>query len=80
MPANYLPLLLRILPEKWRSKRMRAAAIELCEAGLMTCTSGEPGAPDAHYAVAWLPLDNPEAYPKQIREQHKANMERWARS
>lgn len=74
MPANHLPLLLRMLPEKWRSKKMRAAAIELCEAGLLTCTSGEPGGPDATYALAWEPLHNPADFPAEVRAKHTRNM------
>lgn len=52
----------------------QASLAELCERGLLTCTSGEPGEPGSTYAVAWLPLDNPEQYPEEVRERHDRNM------
>jgi hypothetical protein len=56
---------------------LRAAAVELCARGLLTCTKGRPGEPAAEYALAWLPLDEPESYPEVIRERHAANMRRF---
>jgi hypothetical protein len=53
-----------------------AAAKECCDAGLVTCTRGEPGADDATYALAAFPLDNPEQFPPEVRERHAANMRR----
>jgi hypothetical protein len=53
----------------------RAAMTELCDRGLITCTGGEPGDDDATYALAWMPLDNPERYPPNIRELHSRNMQ-----
>ncbi|WP_206609473.1 hypothetical protein, partial [Thiohalobacter thiocyanaticus] len=38
------------------------ALVELCDRGLLTCTRGRPGEAGATYAVAWLPLDDPESY------------------
>lgn len=49
---------------------------ECCERGLITCTRGEPGTEGATYALAWLPLDNPESFPPEVRERHAANMVR----
>lgn len=60
--------------------QQRAALVELCERGLITCTRGRPGEPDATYALAWLPLDDAERYPFDIRERHAANMLRLQRS
>lgn len=57
-----------------------AAAIDCCAAGIVTCTSGTPGHPGAKYALAWLPLDNPENFPAEVRERHAANMRRTLRS
>lgn len=31
-------------------------------------------ADDATYALAWLPLHNPEAFPEVARERHARNM------
>lgn len=53
---------------------LRASAVELCEAGLLTCTSGNPGDEDASYAVAWLPLDEPDKYSAAVRRRHQENM------
>ena len=55
---------------------LQAALTELCDNGLLTCTRGEPGADGATYAVAWLPLDNPEQYSLEVRKQHDQNMRR----
>ena len=52
---------------------LRDAAIELCKRGLLTCTSGRPGEADATYALAWLPLDNAEAFSPTVRELHAEN-------
>jgi hypothetical protein len=52
----------------------QAALIELCAAGLLTCTCGKPGERGATYAVAWLPLDDPEQYSRAVRERHAENM------
>jgi hypothetical protein len=56
---------------------LRAALIELCERGLLTCTRGEPGSDGATYALAWLPLDDPEQYSETVREQHAENMKKF---
>ena len=56
----------------------RAAIVELCDGGFVTCTSGRPGDDDATYALGWLPLDNAKAYPREIRERHYLNMLRWS--
>jgi len=62
------------LPEQ----HIRTAAIQLCKKGLLTCTHGQPGDDDATYAVAWLPLDNPEQYAAEIQERHRRNMEKFS--
>lgn len=54
--------------------QFRAAMTDLCERGLITCTHGRPGDDDATYALAWIPLDNPENYSPHIRELHAQNM------
>ncbi|MBZ0072250.1 MAG: hypothetical protein K8I04_11075 [Gammaproteobacteria bacterium] len=53
---------------------VRAALVELCEKGLLTCTSGNPGEVGSTYAVAWLPLDDPGSYPACVRRRHAQNM------
>lgn len=55
--------------------RLRAATVELCAAGLLTCTRGKPGAYDAAYALAWLPLDNPQQFTSEVRARHERNMQ-----
>jgi hypothetical protein len=55
---------------------LQSALVELCERGLLTCTRGEPGSNGATYALAWLPLDNPEDYSQAARDQHAENMQR----
>ena len=55
---------------------LQGALGELCERGLLTCTRGEPGSNGATYALAWLPLDNPEDYSQAVRDQHAENMRR----
>ena len=59
---------------------LRAALIELCERGLLTCTRGNPGDDGATYAVAWYPLDHPEDYPLSVQELHAENMRRFENS
>lgn len=54
----------------------RAALAELCERGLVTCTRGVPGERGSRYALAWVPLDNPEQYPESVRRRHAQNMSR----
>jgi hypothetical protein len=53
-----------------------AAVKECCDSGLVTCTRGEPGQDGATYALAWLPLDNPESFPAEVQQRHAANMVR----
>ena len=55
------------------SKR-RAAIVELCESGLLTCTRGRPGENGATYALGWIPLSNPEDFAIEIRIRHAQNM------
>ena len=55
---------------------LQGSLVELCERGLLTCTRGEPGSNDATYALAWLPLDNPEDYSQVVRDRHAENMRR----
>jgi hypothetical protein len=55
----------------------KAAVIELCERGLLTCTRGRPGDDGAAYALAWLPLDNPDDYPADVRRQHAENLRKF---
>ena len=57
---------------------LREGAVELCERGLLTCTNGKPGEDGATYAVAWLPLNNPEQYKKEVRERHNQNMKKFS--
>lgn len=56
----------------------RQALIELYARGLLTCTSGKPGEDGATYALAWLPLDDPERYSAEVRERHAENMLRFS--
>jgi hypothetical protein len=44
------------------------AAADRSEAGLVTCTSRLPRRPRATYALAWLPLENPESFPANVRK------------
>ncbi len=53
---------------------LRAAITQLCDRGLLTCTRGKPGDDGATYALAWLPLDEPESYPAEILRRHEQNM------
>ena len=53
---------------------LRAALIELCEAGLLTCTRGRPGSLRSSYAVVWLPLNASESFPPEVRARHSLNM------
>jgi len=55
---------------------MHEALIDLCECGLITCTTGTPGSPDATYALGWIPLDQADHFPKDVRERHAENMRR----
>ena len=59
---------------------LRHAAVELCQAGILTCTRGDPGEPGATYALAWLPLDNPDQYPVEVCERNAANLARLLNS
>ncbi len=56
-------------------RRLQAATVELCEAGLLTCTRGEPGADDAMYALAFYPLDNPRQFTSEVQARHKRNLQ-----
>lgn len=58
------------------AEELRAALIELCECGLLTCTHSAPGSDNATYALAWAPLDSPDAFTQAVREQHTENMQR----
>ncbi len=55
-------------------RRLQAATIELCKAGLLTCTRGKPGDNDATYALGWLPLDTPQQFTLEVRARHERNM------
>lgn len=55
---------------------LQVAITLLCDRGLLTCTRGQPGDDDATYALAWLPLDEPESYPAEIRKRHERNMQK----
>lgn len=59
---------------------LRAALIELCRCGLLTCTRGQPGETSATYALAWLPLDNSNQYSDEVRDRHAENMRRLIES
>lgn len=52
----------------------KAAIHELINRGLITCTSGTAGEDGATYALAWLPLDNPNQFPEFIRRIHADRM------
>jgi hypothetical protein len=67
-------MILKTIAGRLGRRKLQAAAVELCEAGLITCTSGEPGDDEATYALAWLPLDHPEHFGADVREQHAENM------
>ena len=54
--------------------KRRAAIVELCESGLLTCTRGQPGENGATYALGWIPLSNPEDFAIEIRIRHAQNM------
>lgn len=70
---NDLPMLPSL--EGLGADEFRAAMTELCDRGLITCTHGRPGDDDATYALAWMPLDNPERFPAHVRERHARNMQ-----
>lgn len=55
-----------------------AATKEACDAGFLTCTSGEIGADDATYALGWLPLNHPETFSEEVRQRHDENLAKWA--
>ena len=55
-------------------QELQQAAVELCAAGFLTATQGEPGEPGTTYAVAWLPLDRPEQFSERVRRRHASNM------
>ena len=57
---------------------LRAALLELCKYGLLTCTSGQPGEKASTYALAWLPLDDPDQYPAEVKHRHAENLRRLA--
>jgi hypothetical protein len=59
---------------RFGKRRWRAAVIELCEAGLLTCTGGNPGDEEATYALGWFPLDKPEQFSPEVRARHEQNM------
>jgi hypothetical protein len=51
-----------------------AARKEACDAGFLTLTSGDINDDNATFALGWMPLDNPETFPMEVRERHAANM------
>ncbi len=53
---------------------LRAALIEPCRRGLLTCTQGQPEEADAAYALTWFPLDDAVPYPAEVRLRHAVNM------
>jgi hypothetical protein len=63
-------------PKQLTDDDLRAGLVDLCERGLLTCTTGKPGEPGATYALAWLPLDRPERFSKDVRERHQENKKR----
>ncbi len=64
------------ISESVEHRELVAATVELCERGFLTCTRGRPGDDDATYALAWLPLDNPESLSFEVRRTHAENMRR----
>ena len=62
------------LPER----DLRAALLKLCNCGLLTCTSRQPGEKASTYALAWLPLDDPDQYPAEVKHRHAENLRRLA--
>lgn len=68
--------LIRRLVSESASTELETALAELCERGLLTCTTGRPGEEGATYALAWLPLDNPDQYPAEVQDRHARNMKR----
>ena len=68
--------ILKAFLERAAQKQNRAALIELCDSGLLTCTRGQPGEDGATYAVAWEPLDHPDQFPADVRRRHEENMRR----
>lgn len=61
-------------PTQMTRAQFRRSMRELCDQGLLTCTRGRPGDDDATYALAWLPLDQPESFPEDVRRRHAENM------
>ena len=51
-----------------------AARKEACDAGFITLTSGSIEDDNATFALAWLPLDNPDKFTQEVRDKHEANM------
>jgi hypothetical protein len=58
------------------SSDFRRSMRELCAAGFVTCTRGQPGDDDATYAIGWIPLNDPERYLQDVRERHDRSMRR----
>jgi len=63
--------------EESSAEEFCAALIELCERGLLTCTSGNPGDDEATYALAWMPLDSSANYQQSVLERHAENLRRF---
>lgn len=61
-------------PRALSPAQFRQAMQTLCDRGLLTCTRGRPGDDNATYALAWLPLDDGDSYPAEVREHHHRNM------
>jgi hypothetical protein len=62
--------------ESMTEVEFREAMADLCDRGLLTCTRGHPGDDHATYALGWLPLDDADGYPEEIRRRHAENMSR----
>jgi hypothetical protein len=62
------------LPGRLSKHRLRAATVELCEAGLLTCTRGKPSDEGATYALGWFPLDKPEQFSPEVQARHARNL------
>lgn len=67
-------------PKGLADSELRAGLAELCRRGLLTCTRGRPGEIGATYALAWLPLDEADRHPTEVRQRHAANMRALRRS
>ena len=57
---------------------LRAALLDLCNCGLLTCISGQPGEGASTCALAWLPLDDADQYPVEVQHRHPENLRRLA--